>query len=95
MLGGLTDETMINNIDIDDRGNIAAGGYTKDNGLLGRSYSQKLPLAFYLAKGNYYLWGKQIETNDGFSTGIYETVLDVVFRTDGEKIALSLERGGP
>jgi hypothetical protein len=38
------------------------------------------------------VWAKYIETNDGTSTIIYEQVLDITFRTDGEKIALALDK---
>jgi hypothetical protein len=83
-------------MDVDDRGHIIVGGTTRDSGLLGRSSSQNLPFAAYIAKGNYYYWAKQIETNDNTSgnTMLFTTVLDATFRFDGERCAFALDRAG-
>lgn len=52
-------------MDIDEKGNIVVGGSSQDAGLLGRDTSaQPLPIAVYIAKGNLFVWTKQIETND-------------------------------
>lgn len=55
-----------------------------------------MPFLAYIAKGNYYYWAKQIETNDNTAgnTLIYSTVLDIAFRFDGERIAVALDRDG-
>jgi hypothetical protein len=58
-------------IDIDNLGNIAAGGYSQDSGLLGKTASSPLPIVNYIAKGNYYAWGKFIETSDGTSATLF------------------------
>lgn len=48
----------------------------------------------YIAKGNYYAWGKYIETTDGVTSNLFTQVLDIAFRYDGQKIALALDRTG-
>lgn len=48
----------------------------------------------YIAKGNFYSWGKYLETSDGVSSELFTRVLDVSFRPDGERIAISLDREG-
>lgn len=72
VIGGSQDETMINQIDIDDKGNIVAGGYSKDTEFIGKAVVQNIPIAYYIAKGNYYVWAKYIETNDGTGTALYQ-----------------------
>jgi hypothetical protein len=37
IIGGSIDETMVNAIDIDFKGNIAAGGYSKDSTFLAKT----------------------------------------------------------
>jgi hypothetical protein len=51
--------------DVDLLGNIAVGGYSQDSGLIGKSVTNSIPFALYIAKGNFYQWGKYIETTDG------------------------------
>jgi hypothetical protein len=51
-------------MDVDDKGHILVGGYTRDSGLLLKTIADSLPFAAYIAKGNYYAWAKVIETND-------------------------------
>jgi hypothetical protein len=84
-------------MDIDDRGNIIMAGSSADPDLLLRvSLSNPLPFAVYVAKGNLYLWAKSIETNDqGTSAGnTFQSILDVTFRSDGERIACALDGDG-
>jgi hypothetical protein len=84
-------------MDIDDRGNIIMAGSSADPDLLLRvSLSNPLPFAVYVAKGNLYLWTKSIETNDqGTSAGnTFQSILDVTFRSDGERIACALDGDG-
>jgi hypothetical protein len=84
-------------MDIDDRGNIIMAGSSADPDLLLRvSLSNPLPFAVYVAKGNLYLWAKSIETNDqGTSVGnTFQSILDVTFRSDGERIACALDGDG-
>lgn len=94
VIGGTDDETMILAMDVDDKGHIVVGGYSKDKGVMAKSATmpQKLPFAAYIAKGNYIAWGKYIETSDSGGSLLYEQILDVAFRFDGEKVALALER---
>jgi hypothetical protein len=49
---------MITSIDIDEKGHIVVGGKSLDSGLLGKSVTQNVPFVAYIAKGNYYYWGK-------------------------------------
>ena len=62
--------------------------------MIGAATSQSLPVVIYIAKGNYYAWGKYISTNDGSTSNLFQTVLDITFRTDNQKIALSLDLNG-
>jgi hypothetical protein len=48
-----------------------AGGYSQDSGLIGKIVSSPLPIVNYIAKGNYYAWGKSIETTDGISDTLF------------------------
>jgi hypothetical protein len=84
ILGGTNSITSVMAIDVDSLGNIAAGGYSMDKGLLNNlNTAVPIPIAYYIAKGNYYAWGKYIDTNDGTTTGNFQQVLDVAFRYDG------------
>jgi len=49
-----------------------------------------------MAKGNYYVWAKYVETNDNTAgdTLIFSQVLDITFRFDGERAAIALDRAG-
>lgn len=94
VIGGSKQETMINSIDVDPLGNVVAGGFSLDSGLLSRSPAQSVPIVVYIAKGNYFAWGKQIDTTDGTTAGVFTQVLDITFRPDGSQIAMSLERPG-
>ena len=67
IIGGTNDETMIMAMDVDPFGNIVVGGYTEDAGLLGKTVTDKVPIAVYIAKGNLFVWAKSIETNDGIA----------------------------
>lgn len=40
-------------------------------------------MAMYIAKGNFYVWGKYIETTDGVTANLFNQVLDIAFRYDG------------
>jgi hypothetical protein len=53
-----------------------------------------LPTAIYIAKGNYFWWGKQIETADGTNAGIYDQVSDITFNPDATRISAALDRNG-
>jgi hypothetical protein len=64
VFAGSNQETSLTAIDVDDKGHIVVGGYTRDSGLLLKAMSDSLPFAAYIAKGNYYAWAKVIETND-------------------------------
>ena len=81
-------------MDIDDKGHMVVGGYTSDSGLLLKTSAQSLPFAAYIAKGNYYAWAKFFETTDNTpgNTNMFNRVLDVAFRYDGEKCAIALDR---
>ncbi|TNV75036.1 hypothetical protein FGO68_gene6423 [Halteria grandinella] len=92
IIGGTNSQTSILAIDVDSLGNIVAGGYSQDSGLLGKTATSTLPIVHYIAKGNYYAWGKYIETSDGVSATLFTTILDITFRYDGQKIALVLDR---
>ncbi len=65
IMGGSQGTTSVTAMDVDTLGNIAAGGSTIDSGFLGKTASQTLPFAVYIAKGNFYVWGKYIETTEG------------------------------
>lgn len=73
-----------------------AGSSADPDLLLRVSLSNPLPFAVYVAKGNLYLWAKSIETNDqGTSAGnTFHSILDVTFRSDGERIACALDGDG-
>lgn len=94
VIGGSASVTQIMAMDIDDKGHIVVGGYSRDSGLLGiDSAAQNYPIAVYIAKGNYYAWGKYFATSDyGSSANMFFQVLDITFRSDGEKVAVALER---
>jgi hypothetical protein len=50
---------MITCMDADDTGQIVIGGFTQDRNLLeGKTLAYSLPLAVYIAKGNFYAWAK-------------------------------------
>ena len=73
-----------------------AGSSADPDLLLRVSLQNPLPFAVYVAKGNLYLWAKSIETNDqGTSAGnTFQSILDVTFRSDGERIACALDGDG-
>jgi hypothetical protein len=87
-------------MDIDEKGNIIMAGSSADPDLLRRvSLSNPLPFAVYVAKGNLYLWAKSIETNDQGVAAVgsgsnFQSILDVTFRSDGERIACALDGDG-
>ena len=65
VIGGSNSATHLTAMDIDDKGHIVVGGYTQDSSLLeSRVVSSSLPMATYIAKGNYYAWAKYIMTTD-------------------------------
>jgi hypothetical protein len=46
-------------MDVDDNGHIVVGGETQDKNLLeGKTVTSTVPMAAYIAKGNYYQWAK-------------------------------------
>lgn len=51
--------------------------------MLGKSVTQTYPIVHYIAKGNYYAWGKYIEMTDGTTAPLFQQILDVTFRYDG------------
>jgi hypothetical protein len=60
--------------------------------LEGKTLSYSLPLAVYIAKGNFYAWAKYLQTTDTSSAAEFTSVSDITFRWDGEKVAIALDR---
>ena len=53
-----------------------------------------MPIAAYIAKGDFYLWGNYIQTTDGVTSNQFTSVLDTAFRYDGQKVVFSLDYPG-
>lgn len=83
IIGGTNAPTSVLAMDVDSLGNIAAGGYSQDSGLLGKTVAATYPIVHYIAKGNYYAWGKYIESTDGTTAVLFQQILDIAFRYDG------------
>jgi hypothetical protein len=93
VIGGSNQATHISAMDIDDKGHIVVGGNTQDSNLLeNRVVTAPLPMATYIAKGNYFAWSKYLMTTDFVSTTTFTTVSDITFRWDGERVALALDK---
>jgi hypothetical protein len=80
-------------MDADDTGQIVIGGFTQDRNLLeGKTLAYSLPLAVYIAKGNFYAWAKYFQTTDTSNSMEFTSVSDITFRWDGEKVAIALDK---
>ena len=93
VVGGSNQNTMITCMDADDTGQIVIGGFTQDRNLLeGKTLAYSLPLAVYIAKGNFYAWAKYFQTTDTSNSMEFTSVSDITFRWDGEKVAIALDK---
>lgn len=73
IIGGSNSNSNIRAMDVDDNGHIVVGGETQDSNLLeGKIVSNTLPMATYIAKGNYYQWAKYFQTTDTINTAHYQ-----------------------
>ncbi len=69
LFGGSNSNSFIRVMDVDDNGHIVVGGHTQDSNLLeGKVVANTVPMAAYIAKGNYYQWAKYIQTTDTVNT---------------------------
>ena len=86
MLGGTTDGTTFNSMDMDTDGNFIIGGGCADSEVIDQIHNNTEPCLVYIVSGGWLKWGKSFTMQDDFN---YVAV--VKFSINGDRIVLSFD----